>query len=112
MIHALALLLFAFAPLFAQNGIADQYNAIYSDDAEQAILSHAPNAFLVKFAKTLKPGRALDVGMGQGRNTIYLAQQGWQVTGFDLSDAGVKLARERATKLRPSSTKISTSGRP
>jgi SAM-dependent methyltransferase len=100
MIHALALLLFAFAPLFAQNGIAEQYNAIYSDDAEQATFNHAPNAFLVEFAKTLKPGRALDVGMGQGRNSIYLAQQGWQVTGFDLSDAGVKLVREQAAKLQ------------
>ena len=43
----------------------------------------APNDFLVEIAKTRKPGRALDVGMGQGRNAIYLAQQGWTVTGFD-----------------------------
>jgi len=28
-----------------------------------------------------KPGTALDVGMGQERNTIYFAQQGWDVTG-------------------------------
>src|SRR5215469_9538410 len=98
MIHALALLLFA-VPLFAQNGIAEQYNAIYSDDAEQVTFNHAPNAFLVDFTKTLKPGRALDVGMGQGRNAIYLAQHGWEVTGFDLSDAGVNLAREQAARL-------------
>src|SRR5262245_29616606 len=31
----------------------------------------APNAFLAEMIKGLKPGRALDVGMGQGRNTIY-----------------------------------------
>src|SRR3954465_1345961 len=92
-------LLFAFAPLFAQS-TAEQYNGIYSDGVEQATFNHAPNAFLVEFAKTLMPGRALDVGMGQGRNSIYLAQQGWQVTGFDLSDAGVKLAREQAAKLQ------------
>jgi SAM-dependent methyltransferase len=98
MIRVLALLLFAFAPLFAQNGIAQQYNAIYSGDAEQAAFNHAPNAFLVEFVKALKPGQALDVGMGQGRNAIYLAQQGWQVTGFDLSETGVKLAREQAAK--------------
>jgi SAM-dependent methyltransferase len=53
----------------------------------------------VDFTKTLKPGRALDVGMGQGRNAIYLAQHGWEVTGFDLSDAGVNLAREQTAKL-------------
>jgi SAM-dependent methyltransferase len=98
--RALALWLVLVAPLFAQNGTAEQYNVIYSDGVEQAILNHAPNAFLVEFTKMQKPGRALDVGMGQGRNAIYLAQQGWEVTGFDLSDAGVKLAREQAAKLQ------------
>jgi SAM-dependent methyltransferase len=96
--YARALLLFAFSPLLAQSGIGEQYNVIYSDGAEQAIFDHAPNAFLVEFIKTLKPGRALDVGMGQGRNTIYLAQRGYQVTGFDLAAAGVNLAREQAAK--------------
>ena len=42
-----------------------------------------PNAFLVRMIKGVRPGTALDVGMGQGRNAIYLAQQGWAVTGFD-----------------------------
>jgi 2-polyprenyl-3-methyl-5-hydroxy-6-metoxy-1,4-benzoquinol methylase len=37
--------------------------------------------------------------MGQGRNTVWLAQHGWDVTGFDVSSVGVKLARERAEKL-------------
>ena len=40
-----------------------------------------PNAFLVAITKGLKPGRSLDVGMGQGRNTIFLAQQGWDSAG-------------------------------
>ena len=99
-------MLFSFAPLLAQNRVAEQYNVIYSNGAEQASFNHAPNGFLVEFTKTLKPGRALDVGMGQGRNTIYLAQEGWQVTGFDLSDAGVKLAREQASKLQVKVTAV------
>jgi SAM-dependent methyltransferase len=37
--------------------------------------------------------------MGQGRNALWLAQHGWEVTGFDLSPVGVKLARDRAEKL-------------
>jgi len=41
-----------------------------------------PNALLMDAIKNKKPGKALDVGMGQGRNSIYLAQQGWSVTGF------------------------------
>lgn len=44
--------------------------------------------------------------MGQGRNSIYLAQQGWQVTGFDLSETGAKLARERAAKLQVKATAV------
>jgi 2-polyprenyl-3-methyl-5-hydroxy-6-metoxy-1,4-benzoquinol methylase len=40
----------------------------------------------------------LDVGMGQGRNAIWLAQQGWDVTGFDPADKAVALARQNAEK--------------
>lgn len=59
----------------------------------------APNAFLVAMTKGLKPGRSLDVGMGQGRNTIYLAQQGWDSVGFDPADRAVAAAQEQAKKL-------------
>ncbi len=44
------------------------------------------------------PGRALDIGMGQGRNAVYLATQGWDVTGFDPSSEGVRIARSNAEK--------------
>ena len=59
----------------------------------------APNAFLVEMTKGVKPGRALDVGMGQGRNTIYLAQQGWDSVGFDPADRAVATAQAQAAKL-------------
>jgi SAM-dependent methyltransferase len=59
----------------------------------------APNAFLVAMTKGLTPGRSLDVGMGQGRNTIYLAQQGWDSVGFDPADRAVAAAQEQAQKL-------------
>lgn len=58
-----------------------------------------PNAFLVDMTSRLQPGKALDIAMGQGRNSIYLAQNGWQVTGFDTSEVGVKQAREEAARL-------------
>jgi 2-polyprenyl-3-methyl-5-hydroxy-6-metoxy-1,4-benzoquinol methylase len=57
-----------------------------------------PNAFLVESVKELKPGKALDVGMGQGRNAIHLAGKGWQVTGFDLSPSAIRLAHAEAQK--------------
>jgi len=45
------------------------------------------------------PGTALDYGMGEGRNSVYLAKLGWQVWGFDMADAGVALAQKRAQEL-------------
>ena len=55
-----------------------------------------PNRLLMEAVKEVKPGRALDVGMGQGRNALYLAQQGWDVTGIDLAEEGIRQAREQA----------------
>ena len=58
-----------------------------------------PNDFLVEMARGRKPGRALDVGMGQGRNAIWLAQEGWDVTGFDPADRAVAAAEKSAAAL-------------
>ncbi len=52
--------------------------------------------FLAATIKGRKPGTALDVGIGQGRNAIYLAARGWQVTGVDISDVAVGQARKNA----------------
>jgi SAM-dependent methyltransferase len=54
--------------------------------------------FLVQVAANLKPGTAIDVGMGFGRNALHLARTGWTVTGVDLSDVGVQRAQEQAQK--------------
>jgi SAM-dependent methyltransferase len=61
-------------------------------------INRQPNAFLMEMVKGRKPGRALDVGMGQGRNALWLAQQGWETTGYDPADKAVALARENAAK--------------
>jgi len=65
----------------------------------QQWLNSAPNGFLVEMVKGRKPGRALDVAMGEGRNAIWLAQQGWDVTGFDPADQAVAAARAKAHQL-------------
>jgi len=80
---------------FAQ---ADQYNPIYRGEAGE-VFSTKPNAFLVEMVRLRKAGTALDVGMGQGRNSIFLAQQGWDVTGIDSSDEGIVQARKQADRL-------------
>jgi SAM-dependent methyltransferase len=56
------------------------------------------NKFLAEMIRGRNPGKALDIGTGQGRNALFLAAQGWEVTGFDISDAGVQQAREAAQK--------------
>jgi predicted O-methyltransferase YrrM len=61
-------------------------------------INRQPNRFLVEMVKGRKPGRALDVGMGQGRNALWLAQQGWETTGYDPAEKAVALARETAAK--------------
>jgi len=55
-----------------------------------------PNHLLIEAVRDRTPGTALDVAMGQGRNAVYLAQQGWSVTGFDVSKAGLDEARKQA----------------
>jgi SAM-dependent methyltransferase len=75
----------------------ERWNRILT--AENPTFNVKPNEFLVEMTKGRKPGTALDVGMGQGRNTIWLAQQGWDVTGFDPAEKAVALAQENARKL-------------
>lgn len=57
-----------------------------------------PTTLLVETVKNLKPGAALDVAMGRGRNAIYLAMQGWSVTGFDISDEAIDSAKIQASR--------------
>ncbi|MDO8472470.1 MAG: class I SAM-dependent methyltransferase [Dehalococcoidia bacterium] len=55
-----------------------------------------PSQFLVENIDILPRGRALDVAMGAGRNTIYLARMGFQVEGVDASREAVEEALARA----------------
>ena len=75
----------------------ERWNRILT--APKPAFNTSPNAFLATVTRGMKPGRSLDVGMGQGRNTIYLAQQGWDSVGFDPAERAVAAAREQAAKL-------------
>jgi SAM-dependent methyltransferase len=50
------------------------------------IWSGNPNGTLVNEVRSMAPGRALDIGAGEGGDAIWLAQQGWQVTASDISE--------------------------
>jgi len=58
-----------------------------------------PNAVLVQEATDLAPGRALDIGSGEGGDAVWLAGRGWSVTGVDISQNALDKARERAEAL-------------
>lgn len=75
----------------------ERWNRILT--AEKPAFNVNPNAFLTEMVKGRKPGKSLDVGMGQGRNAIWLAQQGWDSTGFDPAEKAVEQARETARRL-------------
>lgn len=53
---------------------------------------------LVESAEALAPGRAVDVGCGTGVSTVFLAVNGWQVTGVDWIESAVVQARQRAAQ--------------
>jgi SAM-dependent methyltransferase len=63
-----------------------------------------PNRFLAEEAGALRPGRALDLACGEGRNAVWLAEHGWDVVGIDYSrvglEKGARLAQQRGVAVR------------
>jgi tellurite methyltransferase len=55
-----------------------------------------PSLLVTRFSSELKRGHALDLACGPGRNSLYLAGQGWQVTAVDGSPLAIEILRERA----------------
>jgi len=78
--------------------MAINFNRLYSAPAKSGRAADQPNAFLAEVVSVLKPGKALDLGSGEGRNTLFLAQKGWKVTALDVSDVGIAHTKELAAK--------------
>jgi SAM-dependent methyltransferase len=64
--------------------------------ASELVWSAAPNLFLPPLVEDMQPATALDVACGEGRNAIWLAQRGWDVTAVDFSAVGIDKARRLA----------------
>lgn len=73
---------------------ADDWDARY---AEQDLLwSAEANRFVIEHLSDLRPGTAIDLAAGEGRNAIWLAGRGWTVTAVDFSPVALAKARRLA----------------
>ncbi|MEU5980840.1 methyltransferase domain-containing protein [Streptomyces sp. NPDC047434] len=62
------------------------------------VWSGRPNPLLVREVAALRPGTALDLGCGEGADAVWLAEQGWRVTGVDISATALARAAEHAER--------------
>jgi SAM-dependent methyltransferase len=72
---------------------AEQWDERYA--ATDMVWSAEPNTFVVALTRDLAPGTAIDLAAGEGRNALWLAEQGWQVTAVDFSAVAVERGRAR-----------------
>ncbi|HSS10496.1 MAG TPA: class I SAM-dependent methyltransferase, partial [Acidimicrobiales bacterium] len=68
------------------------------------VWSGNPNPQLVAEIANLRPGRALDVGCGEGADAIWLAQRGWDVVATDISSVALERASQHARDSDPVAT--------
>lgn len=78
----------------AESSLEETWDARYSES--DRVWSGRPNAALVREVRGLTPGRALDLGCGEGADVIWLAQQGWRVVGTDISRVALARAAQHA----------------
>ncbi len=76
--------------------IGPMFDRIYTSDTPD--FRQTPNRLLTEVVTGLRPGTALDIAMGQGRNAVFLATLGWEVTGIDVSPQGISVAEEQARR--------------
>lgn len=71
------------------------FEALYRE-SDKNMWSEKPDGLLVEIAPLVPRGRVLDLGMGEGRNALFFAQNGFDVRGVDLSETAVGRCIQRA----------------
>ena len=69
--------------------------------ATDLVWSAEPNVWVRELCAPMTPGRALDVAAGEGRNAVWLVEQGWTVTATDFSPVAVTRIQEIADRRLP-----------
>jgi SAM-dependent methyltransferase len=80
----------ALSDIFGQEFWDERYRS------RPALWSGAPNPHLCEQVANLTPGRALDVGSGEGADALWLAERGWRVTAMDISTVALQRGAARA----------------
>jgi SAM-dependent methyltransferase len=75
---------------------AGDWDARYRDS--ELVWSAGPNQFVEQCCRDLEPGRSIDLAAGEARNTIWLAEQGWDATAVDYSAVAIDKARQLAER--------------
>jgi len=79
----------------------EKWNEKYSTD--EYFFGKEPNDFFKEAIDSIAPGKALFLGEGEGRNSVYAATLGWEVDALDISEVGKqkanRLAQENNTKI-------------
>jgi tellurite methyltransferase len=82
--------------LLAKPKDKNRWNSKY--ETEVYLFGEKPIPFLVDNVHLLPKGKVLDIAMGEGRNGVYLATQGFEVLGLDISEKGLEKAHNLAKK--------------
>ena len=82
--------------LLAKPKDKDRWNSKY--ETEVYLFGEKPIPFLADNVHLLPKGKVLDIAMGEGRNGVYLATQGFEVLGLDISEKGLEKAHNLAKK--------------
>jgi tellurite methyltransferase len=87
-----------FLPHLVLAGEQDQIRWDNKYATEKYLFGREAIPFLRDHVDLLPKGPVLDLAMGEGRNGVFLAAQGYQVTGVDISEEGLKKAQALATE--------------
>ena len=82
--------------LLAKPKDKNRWNSKY--ETEVYLFGEKPIPFLADNAHLMPKGKVLDIAMGEGRNGVYLATQGFEVLGLDISEKGLAKAHNLAKK--------------
>ncbi|WP_051299134.1 class I SAM-dependent methyltransferase [Arthrobacter castelli] len=79
-----------------EHGWNERYRGAREAGQDAGLWATQPHQQLREIAGRLSLGTAVDLATGDGRNAIWLADRGWDVTAVDFSAEGLDIARERA----------------